>query len=881
MTISSALVGYATGDQRQIPSAGSPDAATPNAVAALQAGPWSAIDWEFGSLLQALMPDAKEEPVSPGAGGEKVNPPASTGVQTAAPQTLSSLPQALPANLSLAFQVTSAPDAVVPGPDVTPVASTIALPVGVTAEPKSGDPKAAAVPVKTLVPETATVRIVPRFTPVESRPKDIKLSAIFPGKSATEAGARTIPVRTSDVVPMLRLSALPLDAVVKPQSKDQQDRGVPATENTVEAEVTGTPAVRTSDVVPTFLPNPLPPDIRVKLQPTNAEGNAAPVTKNTVEAEIVGTPAVQTAGIVPTLVASPLPSDIHVEPRVKDAEGRAVPVKETIQLGASATRTTDIAPTLPAGVLPEPQPSNPESTASAGATIVPALHANPLPLHIRSEAEPVSVKQSPPEVRIVAAPTSDVELTPVIERRPEEPAENFVPVKQPVPGISALPTVAAPASDKVITSEPAVAPKTQLAAVQPPNQNAAVRVKVERNQRPDNPENRTDSAKKTVSREVEPQVPPTQASESATKPVETVDKKAVDLAPNVTEVSEDSSLPIPALTDSKNTSAPSPNPNVVAPVLQAPVALAAAPRKIAPEEHSDDPSESKPAGLIAVQEQKPERSSIDQSPNQPALPADKKSTELGQSSIVELKGKGDQPSANDTEIAFTGRLVPRKAAEEPVSRPDSVDAKLEKVSAPPTREILDAPMERQVRPPVEGDHERPTLRTEPGIVVSAVHRDTAPAATDRPAEPLPGPRTASSEIIQEPVNREASGPVREISMRFNDQTQDSAHLRVVEKGGEVLVSVRSGSEQLARTLSSDLGELTHRLEQSGFQAELYRPSATSSSSEPGQDRRDNPTTADQNANKSWSRDGKDSQDHPGQKAREWMDDLEESMGLSQ
>jgi hypothetical protein len=128
--------------------------------------------------------------------------------------------------------------------------------------------------------------------------------------------------------------------------------------------------------------------------------------------------------------------------------------------------------------------------------------------------------------------------------------------------------------------------------------------------------------------------------------------------------------------------------------------------------------------------------------------------------------------------------------------------------------------------------------------------------------------------------RETSGPVREISMRFNDTAQESAHLRVVEKGGEVLVSVRSGSEQLARTLSSDLGDLAHRLEQNGFQAELYRPAASSSSSEPGHDRRDGSATADQNGNQSWSRERRDSQQHPGQKSRDW-DDLEESMGLTQ
>ena len=117
-------------------------------------------------------------------------------------------------------------------------------------------------------------------------------------------------------------------------------------------------------------------------------------------------------------------------------------------------------------------------------------------------------------------------------------------------------------------------------------------------------------------------------------------------------------------------------------------------------------------------------------------------------------------------------------------------------------------------------------------------------------------------------------------MRFNDQTQESAHLRVVEKGGEVLVSVRSGSEQLARTLSSDLGELTHRLEQSGFQTELYRPGASGSTGEPGHDRRENSSTADHQTSQSWSRERRDSQQHPGQKPHEWIDDLDESMGLS-
>ena len=136
-----------------------------------------------------------------------------------------------------------------------------------------------------------------------------------------------------------------------------------------------------------------------------------------------------------------------------------------------------------------------------------------------------------------------------------------------------------------------------------------------------------------------------------------------------------------------------------------------------------------------------------------------------------------------------------------------------------------------------------------------------------------------AETIDIPSDRESSGIVREISMRVGGQAQESAHVRVVERGGEVLVSVRTGSEQLARTLNSDLGELAHRLEQTGFQTELWRPVSETSGGESSHDRRGDPSSAG-NEYDGLSRDQRDSRDHSSRRPQEWMDDLDESMTRS-
>ena len=261
-------------------------------------------------------------------------------------------------------------------------------------------------------------------------------------------------------------------------------------------------------------------------------------------------------------------------------------------------------------------------------------------------------------------------------------------------------------------------------------------------------------------------------------------------------------------------------------------------------------------------------------------PANQDREPIERNSAPEFVRSGTPVAPTDTQVAFTGRLVERTTPEtqtpaaappEPVRRPA-----LERFSAPLTQEIAS---DRQPREFVE--IERPTVHVEPNVIGSAIHREVA-STTSRPVgDAAPTSRTTNSETIQQPVTRQAPGPVREISVRIGDPAQESAHLRVVERGGEVMVSVRSGSEQLARTLSSDLGELTHRLEQTGFQTELWRPVTQSSSSDLSGDRRDNASTAGQNQDQqSLPGERRNGQDQPGRNTRQLWDELDESLSFS-
>lgn len=93
--------------------------------------------------------------------------------------------------------------------------------------------------------------------------------------------------------------------------------------------------------------------------------------------------------------------------------------------------------------------------------------------------------------------------------------------------------------------------------------------------------------------------------------------------------------------------------------------------------------------------------------------------------------------------------------------------------------------------------------------------------------PTPGPVT--QDIGQAPLVR-AAIPLREVSLRLAVATSAAAttnvDVQLAERAGKVQVAVRTGDQDLAKSLQGNLGELVGRLQDKGFKTEAWSPLAT-------------------------------------------------------
>jgi hypothetical protein len=123
------------------------------------------------------------------------------------------------------------------------------------------------------------------------------------------------------------------------------------------------------------------------------------------------------------------------------------------------------------------------------------------------------------------------------------------------------------------------------------------------------------------------------------------------------------------------------------------------------------------------------------------------------------------------------------------------------------------------------------------------------------------------------------GDARTISLRVTGAADQKVELQISDHAGEVKVAVRASDPDLAGALRENLGELVHKLEQSGLRADNWHAAAPDS---PSQVRQTGHTDGEslggdhsgrQQHNQGDSRDRRqqDRQQHPA-----WMEELESS-----
>ena len=145
------------------------------------------------------------------------------------------------------------------------------------------------------------------------------------------------------------------------------------------------------------------------------------------------------------------------------------------------------------------------------------------------------------------------------------------------------------------------------------------------------------------------------------------------------------------------------------------------------------------------------------------------------------------------------------------------------------------------RPPVEPPQdEGKVLRIAPPLDRSVL-TDSGPAPATRsgpahetssrqsPPQSLPA---AAEEPLSPQAHQAKPEPLRELSLvvpgrQAEGRTQGSVEVRVLERAGEVRLSVRTPDTELANSLRQQLGDLVGRLEQTGYQAETWRPAEVS------------------------------------------------------
>ena len=141
-----------------------------------------------------------------------------------------------------------------------------------------------------------------------------------------------------------------------------------------------------------------------------------------------------------------------------------------------------------------------------------------------------------------------------------------------------------------------------------------------------------------------------------------------------------------------------------------------------------------------------------------------------------------------------------------------------------------------------------------------------PAASAAPTLP-----DAADTLVKAP-------PTRDISLQVSDSGDRKVVVRLAERAGEILVSVRTPDEPLAREMRQELGSLTGKLAQSGYETEQFAPHSAGDSSLPNHrnasESQDSPHGDRNDANRGGS--GQRQQHDERDKRPAWMDEMEDT-----
>lgn len=226
----------------------------------------------------------------------------------------------------------------------------------------------------------------------------------------------------------------------------------------------------------------------------------------------------------------------------------------------------------------------------------------------------------------------------------------------------------------------------------------------------------------------------------------------------------------------------------------------------------------------------------------------KPATELSQSKVPPAPAGGDDPQPLQTqpeaipqmvgaliaqplsgELAFALKVTPQETAAPAAESGDGV--KTLATSSPaqvvPVKEARRADNDGTLAdgaPQHEIAHETPL----PNVALPVAEKPAAPSVSvpeAHTATPLHANPAEGAQLSETPEAKPPQ-PVKQLSIQVGQDQQQRVELRVVERSGELQVSVRAANPDLAQGLRQGLSDLVGQLGQSGFHADAWRPGAT-------------------------------------------------------
>jgi hypothetical protein len=142
--------------------------------------------------------------------------------------------------------------------------------------------------------------------------------------------------------------------------------------------------------------------------------------------------------------------------------------------------------------------------------------------------------------------------------------------------------------------------------------------------------------------------------------------------------------------------------------------------------------------------------------------------------------------------------------------------------------------------------------------------DVRPAHTSDAAAPAPPAEVEPKQAA--PTNE----PLRNMHIQLSGDNNQRVNVQLVDRGGELRVSVKSPDPVLSQTLQQHMPELTSRLQQQSYRTEVWMPkeSASSSSNNSNSNGSSNPGYGNPGGRQNGQQ---QQQDRP-----EWLDDLEDN-----